>query len=80
MTNRTKPLGLTLIALYSALNALILVPTGCTISLFSQVQGVGVFASILGYVTISVGLLSCASVYGLWTLQEWGRSLAYGST
>lgn len=77
MANSSKPLGLTLIALYSAFNALILLPAGCAAGLFGQVQGVGIIASILSSVFILVGLLSCSVVYGLWTLQEWGRSLAY---
>ena len=77
MSDRSKPLGITLIVLYSALSALMLIPAGCTITLFSQVPGVGGFAAMLGYVSSLLGLLSCAVVYGLWTLQEWGRSLAY---
>lgn len=77
MADRRKPLGITLIALYSGLSALMLVPAGCTITLLGQVPGVGGFASILGYMSSLLGLLSCAVVYGLWTLQEWGRSLAF---
>ena len=77
MADRSKPLGITLIALYSALSALMLVPAGCTITLLSQVPGVGGFAIILGYLSSLIGLLACAVVYGLWTLQEWGRALAF---
>lgn len=77
MSDRAKPLGITLIALYSALGALMLVPIGCTASLMGQTPGVSGFVGILGYLFTLVGLLSCAAVYGLWTLQEWGRSLAY---
>ena len=77
MADRSKPLGITLIALYSALSALMLIPAGCTITLLGQVPGVGGFASMVGYLSSLLGLLSCAVVYGLWTLQEWGRSLAY---
>jgi hypothetical protein len=77
MASRSKPLGITLVALYSALSALMLIPAGCTITLLGQVPGIGGFASIFGYFSSLLGLLSCAVVYGLWTLQEWGRSLAY---
>jgi len=77
VADRNKPLGVTLIALYSALAALMLVPVGCTATLVGQAPGVGGFTSTLGYLFSLLGLLSCAVVYGLWTLQDWGRSLAY---
>lgn len=77
MADRKKPLGVTLIALYSALAALMLVPVGCTATLIGQAPGLGGFTAILGYLGTLFGLLSCAVVYGLWTFQEWGRSLAY---
>lgn len=77
MADRRKPLGIVLIALYSAFLALMLIPAGCTITLLGQVPGLGGFASMLGYLSSLLGLLSCAVVYGLWTLQEWGRSLAF---
>lgn len=54
-----------------------LIPGGCTASLAGQLPGAGNFVGVLGYLAILVGLVSCAVVYGLWTLQEWGRSLAY---
>lgn len=53
------------------------VPVGSTATLVGQAPGVGGFISILGYLFSLLGLLSCAVVYGLWTLQDWGRSLAY---
>lgn len=77
MSNRAKPLGITLIALYSALAAFMLVPVGCAASLVGQAPGIGGFVGILGYLFTLLGLVSCAVVYGLWTLQDWGRSLAY---
>lgn len=77
MANNKKPLGITLIVLYSALSAIMLIPAGCTTSLISGVPGVSGFYGLLGYAFLILGVLSLAVVYGLWTLQEWGRSLAF---
>jgi hypothetical protein len=77
VADHKKPLGVTLVVLYSALTAFMLIPVGCTATVIGQAPGFGGFAAILGYLATLFGLLSCAIVYGLWTFQEWGRSLAY---
>lgn len=53
-----------------------LVPAGCTVTLLGSAPGVGGSGVLIGYVSTLLGLLSCAIVYGLWTLQAWGRSFA----
>lgn len=72
-----KPLGLILVILYTALAALMALPVGCTMTLAGQVPGVPPTASLLGVLFTLVGIVSCAAVYGLWTFQDWGRSLAF---
>lgn len=77
MANSKKPLGIILIVLYSALTALLLIPAGCTSSLLSGLPTNGGLFALIGFAFTLIGLLSLAVVYGLWTLQKWGRSLAF---
>lgn len=77
MANNKKPFGITLIVLYSALTALLLIPAGCTSSLLGGLPQQGSLFAFMGFAFTLIGLLSLAVVYGLWTLQKWGRSLAF---
>src|SRR5437667_1413229 len=77
MVERTKPFGITLIAICSVLFGLICLPVGCTAAFVSQVPGTSLFLSVAGMVVALFGVLLLAGAYGLWTLQEWGRSLTF---
>ncbi len=77
MSEKEKPAGIVLIAIYSAVMGLASIPVGCTIGLFSGVPGVGAVYSVLGFVALGAGVLFLASAYGLWTLQRWGRQYTW---
>jgi Predicted membrane protein (DUF2127) len=74
---RTKPFGIALVAICSALFGLVCLPVGCTATFVSQVPGASLFFSFAGMVVALFGVLLLSAAYGLWTLQEWGRSLTF---
>lgn len=65
MPEKSKPVGLVVIALYSALLGLAAVLIGS-----ADFSGAGFFVA-------AFGVLLLASAYGLWTLQPWGRACAW---
>lgn len=77
MSAQSKPLGVTLIALYSGLFGLASFPIGCTGILVSGAPGAGAQFSIVSFLVTAVGILLLASAYGLWTIQPWGRSFSW---
>lgn len=72
---RTKPLGITLIALYNAVFAVMFLPIGCMTTLAAGVPNMPQYTGLIGFFFLGFGVLLAATVYGLWTLQDWGRSL-----
>jgi uncharacterized membrane protein (DUF2068 family) len=72
---RTKPLGITLIALYNAVFAVMFLPIGCMTTLAAGIPNVPQYTGLIGFFFLGFGVLLAATVYGLWTLQDWGRSL-----
>jgi hypothetical protein len=75
MSESKKPVGIVLIALYSGFCGLAFVPIGCTSMLVGQTPSGGTMAVMVGIVFVVLGFLLLASVYGLWTIQPWGRNL-----
>ena len=70
-----KTLGITAIAVYAAFSGLICLPTGFIVLLAAQApDSSGIFTAV-GLLFSVMGVFSFASVYGLWSLQEWGRVL-----
>ncbi len=65
LSEKSKPAGLLLIALYSALAGLAAILIGASVP------------SGAGFLVAALGALLLAAAYGLWTLQPWGRAYAW---
>lgn len=74
MSNK-KTTGITLIAIYSAFSGLLILLGGAGILVVSSMPDLPVWITFLGLVSIVLGVFLLAAVYGLWTLQEWGRNM-----
>jgi hypothetical protein len=69
-----KPLGIIAIIVYSILSGLLLLPLGLLLLIVGQKGGAsGVLLTLLGIVFFTLGVFLLAAVYGLITLQSWGR-------
>lgn len=68
-----KPLGITLITLYNAVFAVMFVPAGCVTTFAAGLPEAPQSIGVVGLLTLMYGVFLAASVYGLWTLQDWGR-------
>lgn len=71
-----KPLGLILIIIYSAMSALLLFFSGGLALIASALPGITFWVPILGITSVVTAVFLLATVYGLWTLQDWGFKLA----
>jgi DMSO reductase anchor subunit len=85
MSTTKKTLGVTSIAIYSAFGGIICLPVGLLLLFASALPkgtGTGLFLAI-GLIITLLGVFFLASVYGLWSLQDWGRKLTmwlYGAS
>jgi uncharacterized membrane protein (DUF2068 family) len=52
-------------------------PVGCTATMVSQLPGTSALLSLVSFAAVAVGILLLAAAYGLWTIQPWGRALAW---
>ena len=68
-----KPLGIVLIAVYSAFSGVLFLLFGAVTMFAAQVSA---WFSLLASALMVVGALLIASCYGLWTLQPWGLKTA----
>lgn len=74
---RTRPLGIVLIAIFSVLSALFsLLVSGLSLFLVG-LPGVSLLAHLLVAFFSVHAVFMLAAAYGLWTLQRWGRRLAF---
>ncbi|TBR40982.1 hypothetical protein CBF23_011290 [Marinomonas agarivorans] len=71
MSNK-KPIGIALIAIYSAFSGILFLLTGAVMLLASAVPDMPVWMTIIGMLIIVFGVFSLAAVYGLWSIQAWG--------
>src|SRR5688500_11785197 len=76
MSTKSKPAGIVLIAIWSAVCGLASVPIGCSLSFLAGVPEAAAL-SVVGMLICALGVLFLASVYGLWTLQPWGRTFSW---
>lgn len=71
--SKKKPLGITLITLYNAVFAVMFLPVGCMATVATGIPEMPQYTGLIGLFYLGFGLLLAAAVYGLWTLQDWGR-------
>jgi hypothetical protein len=77
MSESKKPIGIVLIALYSGFCGIAFLPVGCMSMMVGGMPGIGALPVFVGIIATILGFLLLASVYGLWTIQQWGRSLSF---
>lgn len=73
---QTKPLGIVLVAIYFAIVTGLLSLFLSIPLLFMSGLSVPGWITLLGVVSLAIGVLSFAASYGLWVLVDWGRTLA----
>lgn len=76
MSTNKKPLGIIATAIYGGFSGLIYLPVGFLLLLVSQVPDSSILHTAGGIFMCVLGVFMLASVYGLWSLQEWGRVLS----
>ena len=77
MSKNKKPIGLTLIAVYSAFSGFFSLVGGGLLLLASAIPDMPAWITIVSLITTISGVLLLASVYGVWTLQSWGLNLTF---
>ena len=74
MANKKKPFGIIAIAVYAAFSGVILFPSGLFLLFAGQISGsTGLILTLYGVLASALGVVLFASVFGLSSLQEWGR-------
>jgi hypothetical protein len=76
MAATKKPFGVTATAIYAAFSGIIYLPIGFILLIVGQTPEGGGFFTAAGILLFVLGVFMLASVYGLWSLQEWGRTLS----
>jgi hypothetical protein len=76
-SDRRKPAGIVLIAIYSAFSGVISFFCGLVFILASVIPNIPTWSYILSILFILLGTLLFTSVYGLWTLQSWGCKFTF---
>lgn len=78
MISKKKPLGLVATVVYTASTGMLCLLASLLFLLVGQTTGSsGLFISA-GVFSCGFGVLALTSVYGLWSLQKWGKKLATG--
>ncbi|WP_419769981.1 MAG: hypothetical protein ACNI3C_11680 [Candidatus Marinarcus sp.] len=73
--NKNKPLGITLIAIYSALSGLFIFGIGLLMMLSSAVPSMDMWITLISVLLVVLGVFLLAATYGLWSLQTWGLNI-----
>lgn len=73
---KNKTAGIVLIAIYSALSGLLMFGVGALMMLASAVPDMPIWISLLGVVSMALGVFLLAAMYGLWSVQTWGLRIA----
>ncbi|TVT48407.1 MAG: hypothetical protein FHK82_17750 [Sedimenticola thiotaurini] len=74
--SKNKPVGIVLIAIYSALSGLLLFGAGALMMLASAVPDMPIWITLLGVIFMALGVFLLAVMYGLWSTQKWGLKIA----
>jgi hypothetical protein len=76
MQNR-KTIGIVLTAIYNAIGGLIWALLGVLLMFAAGLPETPAWAPLLGFISLLLGCLFLAAVYGLWSLQTWGLNLTF---
>ena len=86
MTMPTRPTGITILAVLSAIGGVLALLAGLFATVLGGAVGaatgnaaVGGLVSVLGLIAIVYGALSLAFAYGAWTLKPWAWNLGMAS-
>jgi uncharacterized membrane protein (DUF2068 family) len=64
-------------AVYSAFGGIIILLAGLIMLFAGQVPDGNTFFTLGGIFSTAFGVLLLTAVYGLWSIQDWGRKLAF---
>lgn len=67
-----KPIGITLIAVYSVLGGILSFLAGSLLLLASSIPDIPLWITLLGIIIVIYSVLLLTAMYGLWSLQTWG--------
>ncbi|NQY26728.1 MAG: hypothetical protein HRT92_06065 [Piscirickettsiaceae bacterium] len=70
--NKNKPVGIVLIAIYSALSGLLIFGLGALMMFASAIPDMPIWITLLGVIFMALGVFLLAAMYGLWSIQTWG--------
>ena len=76
-SDRKKPAGIVVIAIYSAFSGVISFFAGLLFMLASAIPDIPAWFYALSTVFVLFGVLLFSSVYGLWSLQSWGWNFTF---
>jgi hypothetical protein len=83
MTVQTRPTGITILAVLSAVGGVLALLAGIALvtltGVVASASGLGGFVAIAGLLLILTGILDLAFAYGAWTLQPWAWILGIAS-
>jgi len=74
--NKNKPVGIVLIAIYSALSGLLMFILGALMMFASAIPDMPVWITLVGIIIMVLGVCLLAAMYGLWSIQAWGLKVS----
>lgn len=77
MQVKTRPLGVTILAVLQALGALSFIALGAGLAFVGAATGIfGALFAIVGFIVLLIGLVGLVVAWGLWSGKGWARFLA----
>ncbi len=76
-SNTTKPAGIVIISILSALGSAFYLIASVLFLLLSAIPEIPLWVYIVSMLSIVFGVVFLTSIYGLWTLQPWGWKLTF---